>query len=125
MTDKPFGVNLTILPAITPPPYAEYFECHHRERHQDRRDRRQQPQDFVARLKERGIKIVTSARRCACAVGRAPGVDASSASTVSNAPAILAKDDIPNLILIRRGAALKIPIVASGGIGDGAAWRRL
>src|SRR5204863_8102996 len=24
MTDKPFGVNLTILPAIKPPPYAEY-----------------------------------------------------------------------------------------------------
>ncbi len=24
MTDKPFGVNLTILPALTPPPYAEY-----------------------------------------------------------------------------------------------------
>jgi NAD(P)H-dependent flavin oxidoreductase YrpB (nitropropane dioxygenase family) len=24
LTDRPFGVNLTILPAITPPPYAEY-----------------------------------------------------------------------------------------------------
>lgn len=24
LTDKPFGVNLTMLPAITPPPYAEY-----------------------------------------------------------------------------------------------------
>src|SRR5215207_3163391 len=24
MTDKPFGVNVTILPAIKPPPYAEY-----------------------------------------------------------------------------------------------------
>ena len=24
MTDKPFGVNLTILPTINPPPYAEY-----------------------------------------------------------------------------------------------------
>ena len=24
MTDKPFGVNLTILPALKPPPYAEY-----------------------------------------------------------------------------------------------------
>ena len=23
-TDKPFGVNLTILPTVTPPPYAEY-----------------------------------------------------------------------------------------------------
>ena len=24
MTDKPFGVNLTILPTINPPPYDEY-----------------------------------------------------------------------------------------------------
>jgi nitronate monooxygenase len=24
LTDKPFGVNLTILPSIEPPPYAEY-----------------------------------------------------------------------------------------------------
>jgi nitronate monooxygenase len=24
MTDRPFGVNLTILPAISPPPYEEY-----------------------------------------------------------------------------------------------------
>ena len=24
MTDKPFGVNLTILPSINPPPYADY-----------------------------------------------------------------------------------------------------
>ena len=27
MTDKPFGVNLTILPAIKPPPYAEYRQA--------------------------------------------------------------------------------------------------
>ena len=27
LTDKPFGVNLTILPALTPPPYAEYRQA--------------------------------------------------------------------------------------------------
>ncbi|MCB2075907.1 MAG: nitronate monooxygenase, partial [Novosphingobium sp.] len=27
MTDKPFGVNLTILPSINPPPYAEYRQA--------------------------------------------------------------------------------------------------
>ena len=26
LTDKPFGVNLTILPAINPPPYREYAQ---------------------------------------------------------------------------------------------------
>ena len=42
LTDKPFGVNLTILPAITPPPYAEYRDAIIRGRHQDRRDGRLQ-----------------------------------------------------------------------------------
>ncbi|MES2722191.1 MAG: nitronate monooxygenase, partial [Pseudomonadota bacterium] len=27
LTKKPFGVNLTILPAINPPPYAEYRQA--------------------------------------------------------------------------------------------------
>ena len=27
LTDQPFGVNLTILPAIKPPPYAEYRQA--------------------------------------------------------------------------------------------------
>ncbi|MFG2517587.1 hypothetical protein [Streptomyces sp. NPDC048527] len=27
MTDKPFGVNLTILPTINPVPYGEYREA--------------------------------------------------------------------------------------------------
>src|SRR5689334_19971162 len=27
LTDKPFGVNLTILPSITPPPYEEYRQA--------------------------------------------------------------------------------------------------
>ncbi|KAI9250752.1 hypothetical protein BY458DRAFT_444595 [Sporodiniella umbellata] len=26
MTDQPFGVNLTFLPALTPPPYKEYAQ---------------------------------------------------------------------------------------------------
>ena len=27
MTDKPFGVNLSILPAVTPPPYIDYMNA--------------------------------------------------------------------------------------------------
>ena len=27
MTDKPFGVNLTVLPTINPPPYEEYAQA--------------------------------------------------------------------------------------------------
>ena len=27
MTDKPFGVNLTILPSVKPPPYEAYLDA--------------------------------------------------------------------------------------------------
>ena len=42
LTDKPFGVNLTILPAIKPPPYAEYRAAIIESGHQDGGDRRLQ-----------------------------------------------------------------------------------
>ena len=40
LTDKPFGVNLTLLPSINPIPYDEYREAIIAFGHQDRRDRR-------------------------------------------------------------------------------------
>ena len=48
MTDKPFGVNLTFLPAVTPPDYPGYIARHHRRRRQGGRDRRQQPAEVAA-----------------------------------------------------------------------------
>ena len=50
MTDKPFGVNLTILPTIKPVPYDEYMRRDHPRRRQNRRDRRQQPREIHPRL---------------------------------------------------------------------------
>ena len=47
MTDQPFGVNLTILPAITPPPYAEYHAGDHRQRHQIVETAGNNPKDFI------------------------------------------------------------------------------
>ncbi|MGH8237883.1 MAG: NAD(P)H-dependent flavin oxidoreductase, partial [Steroidobacteraceae bacterium] len=58
MTDKPFGVNLTILPAITPPPYAEYLNAIIESGIKIVETAGNNPKDFVARLKDHGIKIV-------------------------------------------------------------------
>ena len=92
MTDKPFGVNLTILPAITPPPYAEYLQRDHRERHQDRRDRRQQSQGLRrARSRSAASRSSTSAPRCGMRSRPSVTASTSSASTASNAPAIPAR----------------------------------
>jgi NAD(P)H-dependent flavin oxidoreductase YrpB (nitropropane dioxygenase family) len=43
LTDKPFGVNLTILPTINPPPYDEYRQVIVDAWHQDRGDGRIEP----------------------------------------------------------------------------------
>ncbi|MBL8269834.1 MAG: nitronate monooxygenase [Steroidobacter sp.] len=120
MTDQPFGVNLTILPAITPPPYAEYLQVIMESGVKIVETAGNNPKDFIGKLKEHSIKVVhkcTSVRH-ALSAERA-GVDAVSIDGFECA-GHPGEDDIPNLILIPAAVrALKIPVVASGGIGDG------
>ena len=66
MTDKPFGVNLTFLPAFVAPPYPEYIARHHRGRRQDRGDRGPQPGAVHAGAEgARASRSSTNAPRCA------------------------------------------------------------
>lgn len=120
MTDQPFGVNLTILPAITPPPYAEYLQVIMDSGVKLVETAGNNPKDFIGKLKERDIKVVhkcTSVRH-ALSAERA-GVDAVSIDGFECA-GHPGEDDVPNLILIPAAVrALKIPVIASGGIGDG------
>jgi NADH:quinone reductase (non-electrogenic) len=120
MTERPFGVNLTILPAITPPPYAEYLQTIIDSGVRIVETAGNNPKDFVTKLKEHGIKIIhkcTSVRH-ALSSQRA-GVDAVSIDGFECA-GHPGEDDVPNLILIPAAVrALKIPVIASGGIGDG------
>ena len=74
LTDKPFGVNLTILPSIKPPPYAEYRQAIIESRHQDRGDRRQQAAGTRHRIQEaRHQGDAQMHQRPPRAVGRAHG----------------------------------------------------
>jgi NAD(P)H-dependent flavin oxidoreductase YrpB (nitropropane dioxygenase family) len=120
MTDQPFGVNLTILPTITPPPYAEYLQVIMESGVKILETAGNNPKDFIGKVKERGIKVVhkcTSVRH-ALSAERA-GVDAVSIDGFECA-GHPGEDDIPNLILIPAAVrALKIPVIASGGIADG------
>jgi NAD(P)H-dependent flavin oxidoreductase YrpB (nitropropane dioxygenase family) len=120
MTDKPFGVNLTILPSVSPPPYAEYRKAIIDSGIKIVETAGHKPQEHVDDFKAHGIKVVhkCTAVRHALSAERM-GVDAISIDGFECA-GHPGEDDIPGLILIPAAAdKVKIPMIASGGFGDG------
>jgi len=119
-TDKPFGVNLTILPSITPIPYDEYREAIIESGVKIVETAGNNPQKWMPMLKDAGIKIVhkcTSVRHSLKA--ESIGCDAISVDgfECGGHPG---EDDVTNWILLPRAAEeLKIPFLASGGMADG------
>jgi len=120
MTDKPFGVNLTILPSINPPPYAEYRAAIIEAGIKIVETAGFKPQEHVDDFKKHGIKIIhkCTAVRHALSAERM-GVDAISIDGFECA-GHPGEDDIPGLVLIPAAAnKVKIPMLASGGFADG------
>lgn len=120
LTDKPFGVNLTILPAIKPPPYAEYRQAIIEAGIKIVETAGNKPIEHVEEFKKHGIKVIhkcTSVRHGLSA--ERMGVDAISIDGFECA-GHPGEDDVPGLILIPAAAdKIKIPMIASGGFGDG------
>ena len=120
LTSKPFGVNLTIQPAINPPPYAEYRQAIIDSGVKIVETAGNKPQEHVDEFKAAGVKVIhkcTSVRHALSA--ERMGVDAISIDGFECA-GHPGEDDIPGLILIPAAAdKVKIPMIASGGFGDG------
>jgi NADH:quinone reductase (non-electrogenic) len=120
MTDKPFGVNLTFLPAFTKPPYPEYIAAITEGGIKIVETAGRSPEQYMPALKQAGIKVIhkcTSVRHSLKA--ERIGCDAVSVDgfECGGHPG---EDDVPNMILLPRAAEeLKIPFVASGGMADG------
>lgn len=120
MTDKPFGVNLTFLPAFSAPPYPEYIAAIVEGGIKAVETAGRSPEAYMPALKAAGIKVIhkcTSVRHSLKA--ERIGCDAVSVDgfECGGHPG---EDDIPNMILLPRAAEeLKIPFVASGGMADG------
>ena len=120
MTDKPFGVNLTILPSVTPPPYAEYRRAIIESGVKIVETAGHKPQEHVEEFKANGVVVLhkCTAVRHALSAERM-GVDVISIDGFECA-GHPGEDDIPGLVLIPATAdKVKIPIIASGGFGDG------
>ncbi len=121
MTDKPFGVNMTVLPTINAPDYNAYAQAII-----DGGIRivetagTQAVREIWEMLKPHGVKILhkctavrhaLSAERAGCDVISIDGFECAGHP---------GEDDIPGLILIPAAAdKVKIPMLASGGFGDG------
>src|SRR6201998_2755396 len=119
LTDKPSGVNLTILPSVTPPPYAEYRKAIIDSGIKIVETAGHKPQEHVDEFKAHGIKVIhkCTAVRHALSAERM-GVDVISIDGFECA-GHPGEDDVPGLILIPAAAdKVTIPMIASGGFGD-------
>lgn len=119
LTDQPFGVNLTILPTITPPPYDEYrnviIDCGVKVVE----TAGSSPAPHLPHFHAAGIKVLhkcTSVRHAVKA--QALGVDGISIDGFECA-GHPGEDDVPGLVLIAAAAErISIPMIASGGFAD-------
>ncbi|WP_439620935.1 NAD(P)H-dependent flavin oxidoreductase [Hyphomonas sp.] len=120
MTDKPFGVNLTILPAINPPPYAEFRQAIIESGIKIVETAGYSPQEHIPDFKRNQVKIIHKCTAVRHAVkAQEIGVDAVSIDGFECA-GHPGEDDVPGLVLIPAAAdKISIPMIASGGIGDG------
>lgn len=119
MTDQPFGVNLTILPALEPPPYAEYRRAIIESGVKIVETAGNNPQEHIDDFKAHGIKVVHKCVAVRHAVkAEKLGVDVISIDGFECA-GHPGEDDVPGLVLIPAAAdQVSIPMVASGGFGD-------
>ena len=119
LTDKPFGVNLTILPSINPPPYDEYRQVIVDEGIKIVETAGSNPAPHLPMFHDNGIKVLhkcTSVRHGVKA--QSLGVDGISIDGFECA-GHPGEDDVPGLVLIPAAAKqIEIPMIASGGFGD-------
>jgi NADH:quinone reductase (non-electrogenic) len=121
MTDKPFGVNLTVFPTINSPDYNAYADAIV-ESGVRILETAGTPavREIWERVKPHGVTILhkctavrhaLSAERAGCDIISIDGFECAGHP---------GEDDIPGLILIPAAAdKVKIPMLASGGFGDG------
>ena len=121
MTDKPFGVNLTVFPTINSPDYNGYADAVV-ESGVKIMETAGTPavREIWARVKPHGVTILhkctavrhaLSAEKAGCDIISIDGFECAGHP---------GEDDIPGLILIPAAAdKVRIPMLASGGFGDG------
>ncbi|KAG1872518.1 hypothetical protein DFJ58DRAFT_762081 [Suillus subalutaceus] len=119
-TDKPFGVNLTILPSINPPDYEGFARAAVEEGVKIFETAGNNPGKLIEFFKLHGCIVIhkcTTVRHAKSAERLGVDVVSIDGFECAGHPG---EEDIGGLVLLARAAQeLKIPYIASGGIGDG------
>ena len=120
MTSRPFGVNLTFLPAFASPPYAEYVRAIIDGGVKVVETAGRNPEVVMPALKATGIVVIHKCMSVRHALkAEAIGCDAVSVDGFECA-GHPGEDDVPNMVLLPKAAdELRIPFLASGGMADG------
>ena len=120
MTDQPFGVNLTFTPRPKGRPYMEYALAIIEAGIKVVETAGNNPEQYVTPLKKAGVKIIhkcTSVRHALKAESLGCDIISMDGFECAGHPG---EDDTPNFVLLPVAAsALKIPMLASGGVGNG------
>ena len=119
MTDKPFGVNLTILPSLRKIPYDEYRQAIIESGIKVVETAGYNPEPHLPDFKKAGLKVIhkctsvrhgLTAERIGCDVISMDGFECAGHP---------GEDDVTNLVLLPISRdKIKIPMIASGGLGD-------
>lgn len=120
MTDRPFGVNLTVLPSLTPPPYDEYARAIIKSGVKMVETAGRSPEPFMPAFDAAGVTVIhkctairhaLKAQKVGCAAVEIDGFEAAGHP---------GENDIPSLVLVPRTVdELDIPVIACGGFTDG------
>jgi NADH:quinone reductase (non-electrogenic) len=120
LTDKPFGVNMTILPSLNPIPYDEYRRVIIETGVKIVETAGRNPVDHMPDFKANGVKVIhkcTSARHAVTAAKLGVDVISIDGFECAGHPG---EDDIGIMVLLPATVdQVSIPIIASGGMADG------
>ena len=119
-TNKPFGVNITLLPTLEPIDYNGYIDVVIQEGIKIVETAGRSPEAYMERLKSAGVTVIhkctsvrfaRTAERIGCDFVSIDGFECGGHP---------GEEDVSTLVLVPLTVdAVKIPVIASGGFGDG------
>jgi NAD(P)H-dependent flavin oxidoreductase YrpB (nitropropane dioxygenase family) len=119
LTDRPFGVNINLFPMVSPVPTEEYTDAATEEGVPVIETSGRSPEDLVERIKKAkvthmhkcvGVRHAVTAERLGADIVEVVGFEAAGHP---------GREPVGSLVLFPRAVdAVKIPVVAAGGIGD-------